>query len=308
LNANTAHCITRSPGHWEGYVGLEKYTKQYYIYDFELPPSDIYSVIGITIGEGGRITACHLKNDRAFGSEIVSYMKKKGINMDVMPPLTKEEIEQRKRKIIASKEIVKDKLTLDQVKKYFEDGADPNAGSGRPLENAVKENNYEKTKYLLDIGAVPTINNPIKYAQNLDMIKLLVEYQCPLTNEVFNLLVNDHEAIKYVLKKGMDPNFEKGYPLRAAIRVNNFESIKILIQGGARVDERRYMAVKQSVEIGNVELLNFLLDHLQKTDTNFQKVDFRNELIAYMKKWNISSLETKEDLKSEVLDILVKYE
>ena len=308
LNANTAHCITKSPGHWETYVGLEKYTKQYYIYDFELPPSDIYSVIGITIGEGGRITACHLKNDRAFGSEIVSYMKKKGINMDVMPPLTKEEIEQRKRKIIASKEIVKDKLTLDQVKKYFEDGADPNAGNGRPLENAVKENNYEKTKYLLEIGAIPTINNPIKYAQNLDMIKLLVEYQCPLTNEVFNLLVNDHEAIKYVLKKGMDPNFEKGYPLRAAIRVNNFETIKILIQGGARVDERRYMAVKQSVEIGNVELLNFLLDHLQKTDTNFQKVDFRNELIAYMKKWNISSLETNKDLKSEVMDILTKYE
>ena len=140
------------------------------------------------------------------------------------------------------------------------------------------------------------------------MIKLLVEYQCPLTNEVFNSLVNDPEAIKYVLKKGMDPNFEKGYPLRSAIRVQNFESIKILIQGGARVDERRYMVVKQCVEIGNVELLKFLLDHLQKTDTNFQKVDFRNELIADWKKWNISSLQTKEDLKSQVLDVLTQNE
>jgi hypothetical protein len=111
-----------------------------------------------------------------------------------------------------------------------------------------------------------------------------------------------------VLKKGMDPNFEKGYPLRSAIRVQNFESIKILIEGGARVDERRYMVIKQCVEMGNVEILNFLLDILQKTDTNFQKVDFRNELISDWKKWNISSLQTKEDLKSEVLNILTKYE
>jgi hypothetical protein len=120
--------------------------------------------------------------------------------------------------------------------------------------------------------------------------------------------VNDPEAIKYVLQKGMDPNFEKGYPLRSAIRVQNFESIKVLIEGGARVNERRYLVVKQCVEIGNFELLKFLLDNLQKSDTNFQKVDFRNELITEWKKWNISSLQTKEDLKSEVEAVLSQYE
>ena len=308
LNANTAHCITKSTGHWETYVGLEKYTKQYYIYDFDLPPSDIHSVIGITIGEGGKITACHLKNDRAFGSEIVSYMKKKGIDMKVMSPLSKEEIEQRKRKIIASKEIVKDNLNLEQVKKYFEDGADVNAGNGRPLENAVKEDNYEKAEYLLSLGAIPGINNPIKYAKNLEMVKLLVRYNCPLTNEVFNSIVNDSDAIKFVLSKGVDPNFEKGYPLRAAVRANNLESVKILIKGGASVSERRYMVVKQCVESGSVDILEYLLTELIKSDSSFKNTEFRTKLVNEWKNWNTSSLQTKADLKEEIMTVLSKYE
>lgn len=308
LNANTAHCITKSPGHWEHYVGLEKYTKQYYIYDFELPPSDIRSVIGITIGEGGRITACHLKNDRAFGSEIVSYMKKKGIDMKVMPPLSKEEIEQRKRKIVASKEIVKDNLNLEQVKKYFEDGADVNAGNGRPLENSVKEDNYEKAEYVLSVGAMPGINNPIKYAKNLEMVKLLVQYNCPLTNEVFNSIVNDSDAIKFVLSKGMDPNFEKGYPLRAAVRVNNLESVKLLIKGGAGVSERRYMVVKQCVESGSVDILEYLLTELIKSDSTFKNPDSKAKFFNEWKNWNSSSLQTKPDVKEMIADVLSKFE
>lgn len=308
LNANTAHCITKSPGHWQTYVGLEKFTKQYYIYDFDLPPSDNYSVIGITIGEGGKITACHLKDDKPFGGGIVAYMKKKGIEMEVMPPLSKEEIEQRKRKIVASKEIVKDNLSTEQVKKYFEDGADVNAGTGKPLENAVKEDNLDKAEYLLSVGAMPGINNPIKYAKNLEMVKLLVQYGCALTNEVFNSIVNDSDAIKFVLSKGMDPNFEKGYPLRAAVRVNNLESVKLLVLGGASVSERRYMVVKQCVESGSIEILEYLLSELMKSDATFKNTEMRTKLINEWKNWNNSSLQTKPDVKEEIMTVLSKYE
>lgn len=308
LNANTAHCITKSPGHWQTYVGLEKFTKQYYIYDYDLPPSDNHSVIGITIGEGGRITACHLKNDANFASSIVSYMKKKGIDMNVMPPLSKEEIEQRKRKIVASKEIVRDNLTLEQTKKYFEDGADINAGNGKPLENAVKEDNLEKAEYVLSVGAMPSVNNPIKYAKNFDMIKLLVQYGCQLTNEVFNSIVNDSDAIGYVLSKGMDPNFEKGYPLRAATRANNLESVKLLVKGGASISERRYMVIKQCVESGNLEIMQFLLEELSKSDVTFKNTESRTKLISEWKNWNSSSLQTKPEVKEEVLSILTSFE
>ena len=75
LNSNTSHCIASSQGAWDSYVGDNRFTKQYYIYNFNLPPSDVKSVIGITIGEGGRVTACHTKNDGGFTSQIESYMK-----------------------------------------------------------------------------------------------------------------------------------------------------------------------------------------------------------------------------------------
>jgi hypothetical protein len=83
LNSNTSHCIASSQGSWDSYVGDNKFSKQYYIYNFNLPTSDVKSVIGITIGEGGKITACHTKNDGGFGGEINSYMKKLGIPMSV---------------------------------------------------------------------------------------------------------------------------------------------------------------------------------------------------------------------------------
>lgn len=308
LNANTSHCITKSPSSWETYVGLDKFTKQYYIYDFDLPPNDNHSVIGITIGEKGAIRACHLKNDAGFGTNVVSYMKKKGVDMNVMPPLDAAEIEQRKKRIVASKEIVKPNLTLDQIKTYLEAGADPNTSAGKPLENAVKEESLEKTRNLLESGAMPMINNPIKFAKSYDMIKLLVEFGCALTPEVFNSIINDIDAVKFVLEKGFDPNFEKGYPLRAAVRVNNPEVIKLLVQTGAKIDERRYMVVKQCVESGFIEILQFLLTELQKSDLNFKNTDSRGKLLNEWKNWNQTSLQTKPEVKQEIITILDSFQ
>jgi hypothetical protein len=235
-------------------------------------------------------------------------MKKKGIDMKVMPPLSKEEIEQRKRKIVASKEIVKDNLSLEQLKKYLEDGADANAGNGRPLENAVKEDNYEKAEYVMSVGAIPIINNPIKYSKNLEMIKLLVKYNCPLTNEVFNSIVDDIDAIKFVLSKGMDPNFEKGYPLRAAVRVNNLEVVKLLIKGGARIDERRYAVLKQCVDSGQSETLNYLLNELEKSNVEFKNQESKTKLLSILKYQNKTSLQTKQEQKDSIDEVLESFE
>ncbi len=307
LNANTSHCIAGSPGHWENYVGEAKFTKQYYIYDFNLPSSDIHSIIGITIGEGGRITACHLKNDRSFGTEVVNYLKKKGSSMDLLAPLTKEEIEVRKKRIEASKGIIRDNLSLEEVSDYLEAGANPNAAGGKPLENAVKEDNLEKAKLLLEKGALPSINNPIKFAKNFEMIKLLVQYNCPLTNEVFNSICNDADAVEYVVKNGMDPNFEKGYPLRAAARVGNLDVIKILITNGASVSERRYMVIKQCIENGSSEVLKFLLEEINLEDPNFKNEANRTKLLNDWKHWNTTSLQTKKEDKEEIEKILDSY-
>ena len=106
----------------------------------------------------------------------------------------------------------------------------------------------------------------------------------------------------------MDPNFEKGYPLRAAVRVNNLESVKLLVLGGASVSERRYMVVKQCVESGSIEILEYLLSELMKSDVTFKNTESRTKLINEWKNWNTSSLQTKGDVKEEIMTVLSKYE
>ena len=286
LNANTSHCIAGSQGSWDNYVGDNKFSKQYYIYNFGLSPSDNKSVIGITIGERGEVTACHLKNDGGFSSEINSYMKKHGVPMSVLAPMTPLEIEKKKKRMIANKEIIKDKLSTEQVKQYYEEGGDVNAQQGRPLQNSVKEDNYEKTKYLLDVGAMPNVGNAIKYASNLKMIKLLVDYGSQINNEVFNSIMNDYEAVEYVLKAGIDPNFEKSYPLRIAGKLGDTKMINLLITYGANIAERRYMVVKWSASYGKMEVFKFLLDKMrQMDDPNIKNPELKEKFLNACVHW-----------------------
>ena len=308
LNANTRHCIAKSIGSWEFYVGEEKFTKQFYIYNFNLPSTDNMSVIGVTIGENYRITACHLKNDGNYVSKIIDTLKKWNIPKEAMQPMTSEEIEARKKRIEASKMIVKPDLTIDQIEEYLDLGANPNAQNGKPLENAVKENDEEKVELLIKRGAVPTLNNPIKFAKDLDMIKLLVKNNCELTNDVLNQIINDLDAMEFVLKNGVNPNFEKGYPLRAAARAKNLDVVKLLITHGANVTERRYMVVKQCVEYGTTEILKYLLDELNSGDANFKNSDTRQKLLKEWVSWSSTSLQTTPEQKEEVVELLNSYQ
>lgn len=308
LNSNTSHCIAGSQGSWDHYVGDNKFTKQYYIYNFNLPPSDVKSVIGITIGEGGRVTACHTKNDGGFSSNIESYMKGLGIPMSVLAPMTKEEIEKKKKRMIANQEIVKPKLSLEEVKKYFEEGADPNAKGGLPLQNAVKEDDYERTKYLLEIGAYPNVGNAIKYAKNLNMIKLLVDFGSQINNEVFNSIMTDYDAVEYVLKAGVDPNFEKGYPIRTAAKLGDTNMINLLIKYGADIKERRYMVVKWAVEHGKLDVIKFLFEKMRQLDDPAvkdpsTKDKFLNDWIH----WCQTSDKINDNQKKDTVELLSSY-
>lgn len=305
LNANTSHCIAGSQGSWDHYVGDNKFSKQYYIYNFNLAPSDNKSVIGITIGERASIAACHLKNDGGFSGEITSYMKKLGIPMSVLAPMTPLEIEKKKKRMIANKEIVKDKLSTEQVKQYYEEGGDVNAQQGKPLQNAVKEDNYEKTKYLLDVGAMPNVGNAIKYAKNLKMIKLLVDYRSEINNEVFNSIMNDYEAVEYVLKAGIDPNFEKGYPIRTAAKLGDAKMINLLITYGANIAERRYMVVKWTASYGKMEVFKFLLDKMrQMDDPNIKNPELKEKFLNACVHWCETADKINDAQKKEVVKLI----
>lgn len=266
LNGSTSHCIAQRLSAWESYLADHLFTKQYYIYNFNLGPSDTKSVIGITIGPGGKVTACHKKDDGSFGSQIDSYMKELGIPMSVLAPMSDVEIELRKRRIQANKEIVNPDIPLERMKELISMGGDPNCSSGKPLQNSVKESNLEKTEYLLEMGANPNIANAIVYSKNFDMIKLLVRYGSNLTSDVFNGIINDPEAVEYVLTTGtsVDPNFDNGFPIRQASRIGNVETLEILVKYGADLTVKKYQPIKTAVEHGHINLIKNMFKKLRR--------------------------------------------
>lgn len=267
LFSNTSWCIKDQQSQWDNYVGGDNvFNKQYGILDFNLPPNDNKSIIGITIEPGGKIRACHVKNDGDFSSQIKAHCKKIDVPFEVMAPMSKDEIEIKKKRVIANKEIVKSNLSVEDIKKYLGDGADPNASQGKPLVNAVSEDNYEKVEYLLEMGAMPNIGSSIRHAKNLKMIKLLVDNGSEITPELFASISGDYDAIEYILKAGIDPNFEKGLPMRMAVRLGRTDIVDLLIKHGAIIDERRHIAIKTACEHNKLDMLEFLLEKLKKVN------------------------------------------
>ena len=305
LNSNTSHCIASSSHQWDNYVGSDNnYNKQYYIYNFKLPPSDDKSVIGITIDQTGGIRACHTKSDAGFSSGIKSFMSNLKIPFDTLAPMTKEEVEKKKKRVIANKEIIKPGLKKELVEKYIEEGGDPNAQQGKPLINAVNEDDLEKAIYLLKKGAHPNIGGAIKGAKNLEMIKLMVSHGANLTNDIFNSVAKDYDAVKYLIEAGMDVDFENGLPLRTAAKEGRMDIMQLLLhppgnRPGAKISTRRYMVVKWAAEWARIEILKFLLDNL-----SLSKEPIGEKQLNDWIHWSTTSDKIGDKEKAEVKKIL----
>lgn len=270
INGNIIHCIAQSLFHWNTYVGGDsKYTRQYYVYNYNL--TDNKSVIGITIGPKYSIEHCADKQNHQF--DMKPYLKGLKIPFEILAPMTPEDIENKKKRVTANREIAKTGLSLAQVQKYYEEGGDPNAQNGRPLVNAVNEDDYEKAKWLLEYGAMPSIGDSMKYAKNLKMIQLLVTHRAELTPEVFLTVANDYDAVKYLLSSGMNPNSNDGFPLKTAAINNDTNMIKLLLDNGASVDLKRYHILKRAAEEGSVDALQMLLDKLVEVKPNLTEAE-----------------------------------
>lgn len=286
LNGHTRHCIKDYMSQWESYI-TNRNNKQYYIYNFNIPQYDNKSVIGITIQSGTNKTyACHIKDDGAFTSQIQSQLKswekeykiETDIYKDVLLPLSQEELAKRERSKVANREIVKKGLTIEQIVKYVkEDGADINKDNGICLQNAVEENNLEKTKIILGFGASPNLKTGsdavISKAKDLNMIKLLVDHGSALTSEAFNSIANDVEAVKYCIDGGLDVNFNSSLPMRRSCKGSwvdrdhpgegYFEIFKLLIKSGAKIvdDRGRNMIVKWASDYNRIEFIDYMIDN-----------------------------------------------
>ena len=282
LNSHTRHCIASSSSYWNNYLGDRN--KQYYIYNFNIPQYDNKSVIGITIEPGQGINTAHDKSDshvaRSFKSIIEKWQDEYNIEDDLwsyFKPMTQEEIERRERAKIAEREIVKKGLTIEQIIKYVkEDGANINKNDGMALLNAVDENDIEKVKVILELGASPNLKKgadaPISKAKDLDMIKLLVDHGSEMTGDVFNNILHDLDALEYCLKAGLDPDFSNHMPFRRVckgswkskddIGESYIDAFKLLLKYGASINDKRgrNMIVKWAAELGRIDILEHLAE------------------------------------------------
>jgi len=278
LNSHSNHCIVNYQSYWDSYLG--DYNKQYYIYNFNISSMEDLSTIGVTITperswpSGG----CQSMRNNSIGGRFKRILKdweeEYEIDEDLfnlLEPMTQEEIEKRERAKKASREIVKKGITIDQIKQYVtEDGADINKDKARALINAVEENDIEKAKLCLSLGASPNLatgsESAISKAENLDMIKLLVTYGSDITGEVFNNILHDSDALEYCLRAGLDPNFGNSMPFRkvskGSWRSKNdmgesyFEAFKLLLKyGGVIVKDGRNALLNWACEYNRVDIL-----------------------------------------------------
>lgn len=87
-------------------------------------------------------------------------------------------------------------LFTSQIPIYLED-------SSRLLKSWIEKNNLEVVKFLLEKGASPTKDNPIKSTNNFNMMKLLCELGAsPFIINIINVMENI-DQLKYLLSKNV---------------------------------------------------------------------------------------------------------
>jgi len=298
LHSNTSWCIASGQSSWDTYAGEDKYAKQYSILNFSLPPSDNMSSIGATINSDGSMRTAHKKNDASISrSGLTGYLSEYGIKFeDYLKPMPPEEVEKRKKRIEANRAIKVPGITVDQITKLLEDGADPNTDNGKPLGNAVDADNKEVVEFLLKNGANSNIGAPISKSKNIDMVKILVKNDADLTRDVFIKFLSKIEDIEYLLDHGMNINFEDGYPLRWAVKKGVYDIVKFLIDNGANVDVNRGIAMKWAVEYikmgdedNRMRIFEIILDNIPKNSSG----------LSGALKW--TRLRKEKDLESKIM-------
>lgn len=320
LNGHTRHCIKDYNSQWENYVSNHN-NKQYYVYNFNIPQHDNMSVVGVTIEPGQRVRAAHAKNDSSVGSgfkrTMDNWQKEYGIKdnlWDQLKPMTQEEVDRRERAKVAERRIIEKGLSIEDIVKFVkEDGANINKNNGVCLSNAVEEDDIEKAKVILQLGASPNLKKgadaPISKAKNLEMIKLLVSNGSDITGDVFNNILHDMDALEYCLKAGLDPNFNNFLPFRRVckgswktrddIGESYLGAFKLLLKYGAKLsdDRGRNMIIKWASEYSRLDILDFLSE--ENLSQKFTAKEWEEAIT-----WISHSRKTNDDIKTGIFDYL----
>jgi hypothetical protein len=300
INSSTKHCIKDSYGSWKYYLGESN--RQYYVWDFNQSPASQRFIFAVTIEPDGSIRAAHWKDDGTIDN-VKWYVKLKlGINFsDYFVPLSEEEIRHRNRKKIADQALSSANLTLQSAKKAIEDGGDVNIGEGLPLKNAVKKDDIELVKYLIEQGARASIGDAISHVKSFDILLLLLQAGATINDAILDNLITDARAVKLLIDNGLDPNQNNGHPVIKAIEKGAKETIKVLIQnGGEFLPWRRGRAIGLAAQSGDMEILKMVFDHIikkgQKISANYaeeiiEDYDYPEEFKTYLEEQIISLID-----------------
>jgi len=290
LNAHCSHCIVNSESYWNSYLG--EYNIQYYIYNFNLSSTNTRWTIGVTMkpdrtwGNG----ACQTVNNNYIGGEFKSLLKQweneyeiSDSLLDILQPLSQDEIDRRKRAKDAERFIIKKTIpdpetgrertiTAADLQGYVKEfGADINRDNGKALINAVEDNDIERVKMIFLLGGTPNLqkgaDSAIAKAKDMEMIKLLVTNHAILTGDVFNNIVCDEDALEFCLKAGADANFNSNLPIRKVckgtwrslteIGESYFAGYQMLLKYGVKTEEAgKNFVVKWAAEYGRMDIIN----------------------------------------------------
>lgn len=299
LCSNTSWCIASSISQWNSYVGGDSvFTKQYIILDFALPPTDNYSIIGITVQTNDKFRASHLKNDSHIDESSVRRRLTQEEN-DLLKGMTRAEQDQKTRLVTASKEIKKPNVTIALLDKYLTDGADINVDSGTPLKNAIKEGDYDKVKFLLEKGASVhlgdsssgIIDSCLKNEAGKRIMLLLIEFGADITRGAYKNHATDVDTIKLCVDKGIDINFDDGLPLRSAAKLGNLEIVRYIVENGGDMARKEAMALQWASEYGKVEVVKyFLIDKKLK-------IGLKRSTEYLLRRLNVKEKEYQKDLE-----------
>ena len=216
----------------------------------------------------------------------------------IMRPISGEEYDRKRAQRQNNIEIVKPGLSIDRIKWLVIGGKDengkldPKSGGAdvnrqgdkkncAALYNAVLEDDVEKARLLLDLGAMPNLfaekdskNAPISFCKSSEMLKLLVSRGSILTPTVFGTICHDVDTVEYCLKSGVDPNFENSLPLRVSCKGSYksqtepggvyWDSFKKAMEYGARLSDENgnFWILKWAAEYGRLDLIDFVESEL----------------------------------------------
>lgn len=304
LFSHSSWCIARAENYWNSYNRSSEtdFRKQVGIMNFTVPSTNPEYTIGITFSfdtktENCKVHAAHDKSDGSMMNKLAAYYKKYNIVGDAIPTITKEQIEIKKRRIAANKKIILDKITIADLDKCLEDGADINATGCKALINSINEENIEKARYILQKGGLLTAKNaesflPIHYVKSFEMLKLLVSSGSPIPSNIISQLklCQDINVIKYLIQNGLSPLAEQSRPLREAALVSSVDIFDYLLEKGGNPCDRDFQIFERLPL--NPHFNGKIIDYMIKIHNLIQEGRFKittKDFTYYQSSYNIET-------------------